>query len=205
MSEDRSSIAEAVLHSAPYWRNPALLAALLALLYLAGGSVFDTLVYDRDAIASGQLWRLFGGHLVHWNLTHLLLNLAGISVWALLCARPWSALRWLGNGAGVALVISVGMLLAWPETQRYAGLSGVLHGLFVLGLAPLALRRDRVAAVCLLFVLFKVCFEQWQDAPLMGGSGIGVRVSTEAHLLGTVAACAMVVWRELFARRAARL
>jgi rhomboid family GlyGly-CTERM serine protease len=86
--------------------------------------------YDRDAILSGQVWRLVSGHLVHLNTTHLMVNLAGL---LLLCELLWNALP-LRHGLGILLASTVGVsLMLWwldPAVTWYVGLSGVLHGLW---------------------------------------------------------------------------
>lgn len=193
MFDKLSRIAEALRRSAAYWVAPVALASLLIVLHLPGEAWLARLVYDRDHIIAGEFWRLFTGHFVHWNLNHLALNVAALAIWIPLCARTWSWQAW----AGVLLLlcggISAGLWLLWPDTWRYAGFSGVAHGLFVLGLAPQLRRGDWLAGACLLYLVFKVSFEQWQGAPLSGSDAIGVRVATEAHLLGTMAAGVMIM------------
>jgi hypothetical protein len=50
-----------------------LLIPLLALAAVAATFTAPVaMALDREALASGQLWRLWTGHLVHWNLSHLI-------------------------------------------------------------------------------------------------------------------------------------
>ena len=63
--------------------------------------------------------------------------------------------RELGIG-WLSLAISALLFVAAPTVNRYVGLSGVLHGLFVLGLVPMARSGDRVAMAGLLLLFAKL-------------------------------------------------
>jgi len=41
--------------------------------------------YNRSAIKSGEAWRIVTGHLVHWNLDHLVWDLGMFAVLGGLC------------------------------------------------------------------------------------------------------------------------
>lgn len=86
--------------------------------------------YERLALAQGEVWRLASAHLAHVSGRHLLLNVAGL---LLLCELLWDRLP-LRHGIGLLMVSAAGIdaLLWWfhPELDWYAGLSGVLHGLW---------------------------------------------------------------------------
>ena len=55
-----------------------LLSGLVAALFAVTGPAPAEWVYDRDAIAAGEAWRLLSSHLSHSDLEHLLLNLLGL-------------------------------------------------------------------------------------------------------------------------------
>lgn len=86
--------------------------------------------YERAALLSGEWWRFFTGHLVHLNFTHLALNLFGLF---LVCELLWHGLPW-AHGCALLFFSALGTsaLFWWlhPELAWYAGLSGVLHGLW---------------------------------------------------------------------------
>jgi len=82
------------------------------------------LIYDRSAILSGQLWRMFTGHWVHFSTRHLVWDLIplGIAAWILEERRspcfgrfcilsPW--------------VISAALLVLEPQMRFCGGLSGL--------------------------------------------------------------------------------
>ncbi len=94
----------------------------------------DALIWKRDAIAQGQLWRLATGNFVHLSWGHALANVIGLAIWwrmESLSDRPLSArtrIAVLATGS-----IGVGVLLFFFSSyQWYAGASGVVYGLFAL-------------------------------------------------------------------------
>jgi rhomboid family GlyGly-CTERM serine protease len=163
----------------------ALLAiAVAGATFLAvGQSAFLALRYERDALLDGEIWRAVSGHVVHVSWAHLGLNVA---VAALVAATLG---RHIGFGAVVLCVAgtSAGLFLFSLGVKWYAGLSGVLHGLIVVG-ALEAWRRDRrpfwLAAVAL--VAMKVAIEQWKGAPAQLAEVVGAPVIVEAHLYGAI-------------------
>ena len=114
-------------------RLTLLLAALALALFWLAGPAPELLVFDRQAIASGEHWRLFTGHWVHSDGEHLLWNVAGLLMLGWLF-EPLLRARLLA----ILLIGSVGVdLVVWyalPELERYCGLSGVLNTLLAAGL-----------------------------------------------------------------------
>jgi len=144
-------------------------------------------MWDRRLIQAGEPWRFFTGHWVHLGYWHLLMNLAGLLLLALLLHGVMRAWEWLLLLLALPLLISAAFWLQLPELQRYGGMSGVLHGIAVAG----ALRmtndtRERSWGLLLVgLVAVKVLAEQFTDQSLASGL-IGGRVLTEAHLYGAV-------------------
>jgi rhomboid family GlyGly-CTERM serine protease len=177
--------------------------------------------YERMAISSGQLWRLVSAHLVHVNTSHLLLNLGGL---LLICELLWSRLP-IRHGIGLLASGAAGIdgLLWWlhPEMAWYAGLSGVLHGLWAgcalatcLPLTPATADYHQTATADpvadnaqqsisrwigiggLLFLLVKLFLEARHGASPDLEKMIGAPVVSIAHLYGALTGCAYVLlWR----------
>jgi rhomboid family GlyGly-CTERM serine protease len=177
---DKSSLAA--------WRFPAGLAAIIVLTQAAGPMVHGALAYDRAAIASGEVWRMFTANFVHLSWYHCFLNVLALVAYALLCPGRVTALAWTARVAALSLGVSMGLYAFAPRVDTYVGLSGALHGLFVLGLWPLAARRDLIAIGCLVFLVSKIAWELAMGAPVSDAASIGGRVVTESHLFGTLAA-----------------
>lgn len=169
-------------------RAPLAIAVLIGLLAIGGTTVADALAYGRTALADGQWWRALGGHFVHLGTAHAALNLGGLLALLLLCPAPLGLLEWLRRVAFIALAISVLLYLGAPSVDRYVGFSGVLHGLFLLGLLPMARAGDRVAMAGLVVLMAKLVFEQVAGPSVQQERLIGGHVVTLAHLFGTLAA-----------------
>lgn len=122
------------------WRLFAAVAAICMALLL-WPEALTALRWQRGAVSDGQLLRVLSAHFVHLSLWHACANLAGLAlVIELLGAsvRPVEAvLLMLVSG----WVIVAGLAVLSPAVGWYAGLSGVVHGLWA-GLAILGWRRQ---------------------------------------------------------------
>ena len=172
-------------------RVDVYLPAAVCLAVLAGMAgmqegVASWLEYDRLAIAQGELWRLWSGHLVHFT--------AGQAAWdglALLVPALWL----LGRGArslvaGMLLLmapaVSLALFLLVPDMAVYRGASALAVGLWVFALAEAwraypALRPALWAAALVLCA--KLAAEPF------GGFAVadlpaGVAVAWQAHWAG---------------------
>ncbi|WP_243410950.1 rhombosortase [Pusillimonas noertemannii] len=168
---------------AHHWTRALTLAAALLLLQAGGGAARDALRFSRQAIEHGEWWRLFCAHFVHLGWAHAALNALGVLLCCALAPQLFNRHVWLKT-AGLAL--GVGALLWWcsPEVSAYVGLSGVLYGLFVLGLLPQAWRGDRLAALALLATAGWMLW-QWGVGPSTAEQTmIGGRIISIAHVYG---------------------
>ena len=161
-------------------------------------------VFDRP-------WTLLTAPLVHLSVTHLLVNLLALLGLVVLSwgigagRRPWIAAALAGPPGLLALA-------AWPDLPRYAGLSGLLHGLaaalvvdHLAGLwrntaADRAVTvRDALVVLVGAGLLVKLSHEAAWDHPVVWDPGLEIPVITAAHLSATIAGCIVAV---LCARRA---
>ncbi len=163
---------------------------LIALLELGGNPVRESLRYDRVAIADGQWWRLVTGNLVHLGWWHLFLNEMGVAVYVLLCPEPISASVWVRRLLLLGIGMSAGLYFAAPGLVRYVGLSGVMHGLFVLGLGRQVVKKDLIAFGCLAYLIGKLGWELFAGAPVSDEAAIGGHVALDSHLWGAISAVA---------------
>jgi len=138
--------------------SAAVLVAVVA-AYFPGLS--NWLVYDRSAILSGQIWRLYTGHWVHFSSSHLVYDALtlGMAGWMIETQR----LRYFGWFCVFApWLISSGMLLAAPQMQGYGGLSALAVAAvayLVLGGLHQAGGWRWICAATLLGLVAKIMFE----------------------------------------------
>lgn len=176
---------------------PLSIALIAALFQLSGDDGLTWLRYHRDAIATGELWRLITAHLIHLNWAHLIGNLLGLAVtWLLIgknLATPAALLVLLGAAVGCDL----GLWLFHPELLWYVGLSGVLHGLLLAGALALARREKLVGFGIAALVVFKLLWEQL-SGPLPGSEAmIENPVVVDAHLYGAAGGLTVMLLMQL--------
>lgn len=170
------------------WAAPLALMLMLLATELLGDAGRQWLRYERAGIAAGQWWRLITGCFVHLGWYHWLLNEIGLVVLVLLCPERLSPWIWLRRVVLLALGMSLGLYFFTPELRSYVGMSGVIHGLFVLGLMPQVLKKDLIAMGCLAYLLGKLAFELVYGAPVSDAAAIGGSVVLESHLFGALSA-----------------
>lgn len=178
-------------------------------IFLVSGVItgFPTLrqvfVYHRAEIASGELWRIWTGHLVHFGWVHYLADglLFMVIGWALERSQ-----RGYGRLSLLLLPVAVSGAVFFfdPKMTVYGGLSGVNVGLLIF-LACRGWQHDLLdwfwPAVLGIHVL-----ELWLEARNKGVGGGAIRfddptirVATIAHVGGVVYGLGM--WAVLFVQR----
>ncbi|MEJ6003371.1 rhombosortase [Paucibacter soli] len=155
----------------------------------------------QPALCVSEPWRILTGALVHWSAQHLLANLAGCAVLALL-------------GRAGRLRATPAWLAAWPLTQlgllmqaellHYGGLSGLLHAGVAVAVVELLARGGHqrwLAAGIGIGLLVKLWLEQPLGPALRSVPGWDIAIAPFAHLSGTLAgalsALSWLAWRRL--------
>lgn len=121
----------------------------------------DNFDFHRDLIWQ-EPWRILTAHVLHLNLRHLILNSIGLIIVTILFLRHFNVRSWLNAVTIIAVGISLWVwLVGFPE--RFVGLSGVIHGLFLLGIllewSASRYKRDWTLAIGAVFIIGKVVFE----------------------------------------------
>ena len=140
--------------------------------------------YERSAVLDGEWWRLIAGHLVHGNLRHLALNVAGAGLVALLFGRDYSVLQWLFILLASAFAIDAGFVFYEPQLSWYVGLSGVLHGAIFAGIVAWWHYENRLLTIGVtVLLILKLGWEQSRGALPFSGD---MPVIVDAHLYGAM-------------------
>ncbi|MFT4994925.1 MAG: rhomboid family GlyGly-CTERM serine protease [Paraglaciecola sp.] len=94
----------------------------------------------------------------------------------------------------MSLTCTLGIYFFAPRLDWYVGLSGTLHGLFVVG-AYFDIRAGMKSGWLLLIgVWAKIAHEQWYGASQDVAQLIGANVAIEAHLYGAISGMLLVVY-----------
>lgn len=148
------------------------------------------LAWQRAALDSGQWLRLLTAHAAHLSLHHLLFNLIGLLLIAELLLERWRS----ADIAALCLISALGTsLLLWhgaPGLQWYAGLSGLLHGLWGgAALTGCLLAQGWLYVGALLTLAVKLVW--LNPAVVTAGDGQAMPVVAVAHLYG---AASGLIW-----------
>ncbi|HEY0969297.1 MAG TPA: rhombosortase [Opitutaceae bacterium] len=154
------------------------------------------LIYDRAAIGTGEIWRLWTGHLVHFGWAHAVADVGLLLILGHALGRTHACFSRLAF-AVMPLFISLCLYVFEPGMARYAGLSALDLGmlLYLAGCGWQRNWRDWFWPAILAVYVAELGLEIAR-----GGEGGGmirfddpsVRVATSAHLAG--AAYAVIAW-----------
>lgn len=147
----------------------------------------NMLIYDNQLIAQGEYWRLITGHLLHSNVIHLLLNGAAIILLCSLHGQFYTIKSYLLLFLFCALFTSLALYHFDPNLNRYVGLSGILHGVFVWGACLDIYHKEKTGYLLLVGVVIKIIHEQMFGASEDLAELIAANVAINAHLWGAIA------------------
>lgn len=166
--------------------NDSMQFVMVCAIFFAALQFFQQQFIYRHDVFFTQPWRWWTGHWVHVGWIHYLLN---VLVFACL---PFL----FPNIKKISLIIlllllppllSFSFYLIYPHIFAYAGLSGILHGLFIFcAIVSLKNKADRhFSALIIVIVLAKIIWEYYFGS-LQTAQLIGSPVLTQAHLLGVI-------------------
>jgi len=167
--------------------RPALgLTVLMALIQALPEDWQGWIIYARIEVAEGQVWRLLSGNFIHLGWGHLFLNVAGLLAMAILFAQDRRTLQWAADLVICSIATSLGLYVLNPEIFWCVGLSGVLHGLFVIGAMGWVVSGISLGKWLLLGIGLKLLWEQSMGEMPFSGDIVGGAVVTDAHLWGAL-------------------
>ena len=155
------------------------------------------LVYDRQAILNGELWRLLTAPLVHFSVSHMfwdvaVFGLAGFAINASGYRSFWLICSF------AAVIPSLIFILALPELERFGGLSGLATGAVAYFCLCSAFKTKKNRFLWLLILLFigtKIIIEATIGTPIFVQTGnMPFRVLPSVHIIGFLGAFATFLW-----------
>ena len=171
-------------------------------LYVLFGGTPESLVYERVEILNGEWWRLVTGHLVHLDLQHLGTNVGALLALGFLYETSdiGGPVRLVVGIFGLStLLISATLLLGFPATAYYCGLSAVLNGLYVA--TTLGMWRETGHKLWLAAFGLDLAKIGWEAAigPVFSSS-LAWPPHIGAHVAGVIAGCIFAGWCMLMAK-----
>ena len=173
-----------------------VLVALVALLFQCHPGWRSSLLYDHAAIAHGEWWRVWSGHLVHFGWPHFVADTGLFLILGFILGQTQHRLF------PVVLlllpaVISAAIYFFAPGMHRYGGLSAVDLALllFVAGQGWQHNWKDwfwpAVLAIYVGEIIFESTLGKGQGGGLIRFDDPEVHVATSAHI--AAAACALLM------------
>ncbi|WAJ69623.1 rhombosortase [Catenovulum adriaticum] len=191
----------------PWSKFPLILTWLCILCLIQGAHYLSQTFFQQTwleyQVTHGQLtqfWQPVTGHLVHSNLNHLLMNMAGLlTLWSL-HGQYYKTKTFNYLVFSSSLFIS-GYLFLFSDIDVYVGFSGVLHTLVVWGALIDIKQKESTGYILLLAVTGKLVWEQISGASDSTVELIGMQVATLAHLAGAIFALLFFVFAPVFKSR----
>lgn len=158
---------------------------------------FVDLIYSRQFLFV-EPWRLWTGHWVHLGIWHWILNAAALALLPEIFLRAsWKhflILWWL-----LPPLLSLALWFFLPHLSLYAGLSGVLHGIYLAmamnAICGNASTERRIGWIVLVGLCVKVGWEAYRGVS-QTAELIGAPVILQAHQFG--AALGLVIWLSIW-------
>ena len=178
-----------------------VLCAAILVLGLFGEFFNPALLFRRDLIEQGQLWRIVSGCFVHLGWYHTVMNVFGFAFWYGLFAKTLQVKHWMGLVVLMVLSNGISLYVLSPSIGFYAGLSGSLHGLILYSLV-FECRKDKVYWLFLLALVGKVLYEQTPgyDVNYLQ-EHMNAPVVVDAHfygaIFGVMLAVGVMAWQKL--------
>ncbi|MDD1782421.1 rhombosortase [Enterovibrio sp. ZSDZ35] len=142
------------------------------------------LVWERADILSGQWWRIVTGNLIHTNLAHIAMNLAALAALTFL-HRQYYQMRSMVIMVWCMMVV-IGLVMFLSPFDWYAGLSGVLHGLFVWGVVRDIQYKVPLGWPLLVGGFAKMSYEAYSGGDSVTAQMIEAGVAYQAHWAGAI-------------------
>lgn len=165
---------------------PLILSHICIALVFASPQIDSWLAYDREAVNSGEIWRLLTPNFVHLGLWHTLLNMAGLWFTMILFISLikqkdwviWFLTLYLGNIIGLHLWVS--------SLEYYVGMSGALYGLIAAAAIAELRLGVKISGLLLVIVGLKIFIPQLIGVESSYNDWLGGNVIEEAHIIGFI-------------------
>lgn len=168
----------------PSMLGPLLIIFLCFVSWILEPFSGQELAYQRQQIINYYWWQLVTANLVHTNFTHLVLNTFGLCLLWLIHGQYYTIKGYLVSCLILGCSVTLGIFIFSHDLLWYAGFSGILHGLFVIGACKDIQNRVPLAWLLFAAVWLKIFYEQVFGQSEMVASLINANVAIDAHMYG---------------------
>lgn len=144
------------------------------------------MLFERDAIVTGEWWRILTGQFVHISAMHLTGNVLGMGVACLLFYENWRGWKFVMLLLACATTSNMGMYFFHPEIENYVGISGALYGLIAFGALTDWLKRVPFGRIITLGLILKVVYEFYLGPISFPAAEPADAIAVQAHLYGAI-------------------
>ena len=162
-----------------------IIAAVMVACQFLQQDFGDRLALRSDALAKGEIWRLFSPYFIHANWAHLAMNLASLVAVLSLFPEMLRRKRLLAAMVLNALVISVVISFFLAEGAHYYGFSALLYG-FMATSAIYLININPFVFWVLGFLVVKISWEQLYGPLQSSVELVGGHIATDSHLIGVL-------------------
>ena len=148
--------------------------------------IFQEYFFYWRPVLDEEIWRVWTAHYVHVGWIHYALNMVGLA--CLPFIFPYVKIRYmLYLLIALPPLISLSFFYVYPHVEAYAGLSGVLHGMYM-ALAVYFFKFEKERKFSLLVLALITGKILWENifGSLDTAQMIGSPVLVEAHLTGAI-------------------
>lgn len=165
-------------------------------LFLFAGPASEALVFDRQAIMQGELWRLLTGHWVHGDWEHLAWNLMAFGILGWMIETSLGHLKLYSALIAGMCLVNAGLWWFIHSLDFYCGLSGILNTLlFVMLIDGWRWSRNYIFPLVAVGAMAKIAFEMIQSSAIF--TNTSWPAVPEAHLAGALAAVILMFYKEI--------
>jgi rhomboid family GlyGly-CTERM serine protease len=169
---------------------------IVAVLTAQSSGLSELLIYDRQAVADGALWRIVTGSMVHFSTSHLWYDSGALMVVGAL-AEWRDPRRFAILSASAMLTVGSAIHVFAPQFDRFAGLSGVVYAataFFAIELFRSAHQRRWLGAAVIAILCAKTSYEWLTGGTLFASYDGDVAAAPIAHLAGILVGVAIASW-----------